>query len=375
MNAYLDNSATTKPCTECTDAVVKMMTENFANASSLHKAGVNAMKELILSRNIIADALSCDMSEIFFTSGGTEANNLAVFGSVEANKRKGNKIVTTAIEHESILAPCAELEKAGYEIVRLVPNEKGNITPEQIFNAVDDKTILVSTMYVNNEVGSILPVETVKDAIKAKNSPALFHTDCVQAFGKLPVKPSKIKADLLTITAHKIHGPKGCGALYIKKGVRIIPRTYGGEQESRIRPGTESTPLIAGFAGAVKALPDLKKQKSKIAELNAYAKEQLKKIGMVFNSSDEATDYIINAALEGIRSQTLIQFLSEKGVYVSSGSACSKGKKSHVLTAMGLQNDIIDSSIRISFSRYNTKEDIDELANALNEAKLKLARR
>lgn len=375
MSAYLDNSATTKPCTECTDAVVKMMTDNFANASSLHKAGVNAMKELILSRNIIADALSCDMSEIFFTSGGTEANNLAVFGSVEANKRKGNKIVTTAIEHESILAPCAELEKAGFEIVRLVPNEKGNITPEQIFNAVDDKTILVSTMYVNNEVGSILPVETVKDAIKSKNSPALFHTDCVQAFGKLPVKPSKIKADLLTITAHKIHGPKGCGALYIKKGVRIIPRTYGGEQESRIRPGTESTPLIAGFAGAVKALPDLKKQKSKIAELNAYAKEQLKKIGMVFNSSDEATDYIINAALEGIRSQTLIQFLSEKGVYVSSGSACSKGKKSHVLTAMGLQNDIIDSSIRISFSRYNTKEDIDELANALNEAKLKLARR
>ena len=368
--AYLDNSATTKPDKAVADKVYEMLTDNFGNASSFHRIGLDANAEVRRAREIIAKSMACESEEIFFTSGGTEANNLAIFGAVEANKRKGKRIVTTAIEHESVLQSIDELEKQGFEVVRLMPDEFGRITSEQIFEAVNKETILVSIMYVNNEVGSVMPVKDIKRAVKRAGSPALIHIDCVQAYGKLEVKPSKLGADLLTVTAHKIHGPKGIGALYIRKGVRIVPRTYGGEQEKKIRPGTESVPLIAGFGKAVELIPDLKKQSAEIKELSAYAKEKLLSVdGVKINSSEDASDYIINVYVPSfMTSQTIVQHLSSQyGVYVSNGSACAKGKRSHVLTAMHLSDKIIEKSIRISFSRTSTKEDVDELVRAIKE--------
>lgn len=374
MAVYLDNSATTAPCPEAVEAVNFMMTENFGNPSSLHGAGISAMREIISARESIAKALSCEKDEIFFTSGATEANNLAIFGAAYANRRRGNRIVTTAIEHESVMQSIDRLEEEGFEVIRLMPDGHGFISEKELEEAINDKTILVSMMYINNEVGSILPVEKIKKAVTRKNAPALIHIDCVQAFGKIPVRPKKLGADLASVTAHKIHGPKGSGALYIRKGVNISPRTFGGEQEKRIRPGTEASPLIAGFGAAVSALPDLKKQSEYISGLNTYARERLGEIdGLVFNSADNASPFILNIYIPSfMRSQTVIQELSAKyGIYVSSGSACAKGKRSHVLTAMHLPDERIDKSIRISFCRSNTKEDIDILADALKELILK----
>lgn len=374
MAVYLDNSATTAPCPDAVKAVNLMMTENFGNPSSLHGAGISAMKEIISARESIAKAFSCEKDEIFFTSGATEANNLAIFGAAYANRRRGNRIVTTAIEHESVMQSIDRLEEEGFEVIRLMPDGHGFISEKELEEAINDKTILVSMMYINNEVGSILPVEKIKKAVTRKNAPALIHIDCVQAFGKIPVRPKKLGADLASVTAHKIHGPKGSGALYIRKGVNISPRTFGGEQEKRIRPGTEASPLIAGFGAAVSALPDLKKQSEYISGLNTYARERLGEIdGLVFNSADNASPFILNIYIPSfMRSQTVIQELSAKyGIYVSSGSACAKGKRSHVLTAMHLPDERIDKSIRISFCRSNTKEDIDILADALKELILK----
>lgn len=368
--AYLDNSATTKPDKAVADKIYEMLTVNFGNPSSFHKEGLNANLELRAAREKIANALSCESEEVYFTSGGTEANNLAILGAAEAGKRKGKRIVTTAIEHESVLQSVDELEKQGFEVVRLMPDKQGRITEQQVFDAVNSDTILVSMMYVNNEVGSVMPVKSIKKAVKRANAPALIHIDCVQAFGKLEVKPSKLGADLVTVTAHKIHGPKGVGALYVKKGTRILPRVFGGEQEKKLRPGTEAIPLIAGFGVAADLIPDLKKQGEKIKEINAYAKEGLLTVpGVKINSGDDASDYIINLFVPTfMTSQTVVQHLSSKyGVYVSNGSACAKGKRSHVLTAMKLDDKIIEKSIRVSFSRTTTKGDIDEFVNAIRE--------
>lgn len=368
--AYLDNSATTKPDKAVADKIYEMLTVNFGNPSSFHKEGLNANLELRAAREKIANALSCESEEVYFTSGGTEANNLAILGAAEAGKRKGKRIVTTAIEHESVLQSVDELEKQGFEVVRLMPDKQGRITEQQVFDAVNSDTILVSMMYVNNEVGSVMPVKSIKKAVKRANAPALIHIDCVQAFGKLEVKPSKLGADLVTVTAHKIHGPKGVGALYVKKGTRILPRVFGGEQEKKLRPGTEAIPLIAGFGVAADLIPDLKKQSEKIKEINAYAKEGLLTVpGVKINSGNDASDYIINLFVPTfMTSQTVVQHLSSKyGVYVSNGSACAKGKRSHVLTAMKLDDKIIEKSIRVSFSRTTTKSDIDEFVNAIRE--------
>lgn len=374
MSAYLDNSATTKPCDECVSAVMNMLTDNFGNPSSLHNLGINAMKEIILARGAIADSLGVDKDEIIFTSGATEANNMALFGAAKAKKRLGNRIVTTAIEHESVLESAKELEKQGFEVVFLKPDIHGNISEEQLFEAVNKDTILVSMMYINNEVGTVMPVKSVAKAVKRAGALALVHIDCVQAYGKVNINPKKLGADLVSITAHKIHGPKGVGALYVNKNANLtdqnFARTFGGEQEKRLRPGTECSPLIAGFGAAVMALPNANEQKKKIKELNLYAREKLSKIdGIVFNNDENTSPYILNVYVPTfMRSQTVLQELSANYyVFVSNGSACAKGKKSHVLTAMGLPNEIIDKSIRISFSRFNTKEDVDLLASSLDE--------
>ncbi len=374
MTAYLDNSATTKPSKACVDAINKMLTESWGNPSSLHTLGVSSAKEIILARSAVAESLGAEKEEIYFTSGGTEANNLALFGAVKAKKRLGNRIVTTAIEHESVLQSAQELEKQGFEIIYIQPDKYGFISEEQIKEAVNDKTILVSIMYINNEAGSVMPVEKIRRIVTKAGSPALIHIDCVQAYGKIPINVKKLDADLVTVSAHKIHGPKGVGALYVNKVANLtnqnFARTFGGEQERKVRPGTEAAPLIAGFAAAVKELDLSKQQKDKIKELNAYAKAGLSEIdGIKFNSSENASPYIINIYVPTfMRSQTILQELSSNyNVYVSNGSACAKGKKSHVLSAMGLSNEALDKSIRISFSRYNTKEEVDLFVNALKE--------
>ena len=370
MAVYLDNSATTKPCPEAVAAVGRMMTESFGNPSSLHAAGINAAKELIYARQGIADALSCEKEEIFFTSGATEANNLAVFGAVSANRRRGNRVVTTAIEHESVLACMDELEKQGFEVIRLAPDEHGNISAQAFAQAINDKTILVSAMYINNEVGSVLPVDKLRKMIGMKNAPALLHIDCVQAFGKIKFSPKKLGADFVSVTAHKIHGPKGTGALYIRKGARIVPRTFGGEQEKRIRPGTEASPLIAGFAAAVNALPDIDEQHEKISALHSFTKVTLLKIGGVkINSPDNASPYILNVYIPTfMRSQTIVQELSANyGIYVSNGSTSAESKKSHALSAMHLSHEVEVKRIRISVSRGNTQQDCERLCSAIED--------
>lgn len=370
MQVYLDNSATTKPCPQCVQAITHALTENYGNPSSLHKLGIEATKDIIRARQAIADSLNADKDEIYFTSGGTEANNLAVLGAAYANRRRGNRIVTTAIEHESVLQAAAQLETEGFEVVRLMPDAHGRITKEQIQSAIQADTILVSVMCINNEVGSVLPVQEIRRAVQRAKAPAVIHTDCVQAYGKTPLRADRLGADLITVSAHKIHGPKGVGALYIRKGTHLVPRLFGGEQEKRMRPGTEASPLIAGFGAAVQALPPLAEQSRHIRQLNAYAKEKLSTIeGLQFNSADDASPYILSVYIPTfMRSQTIIQELSANyGIYVSSGSACAKGKRSHVLTAMKLHDEIIDKTIRVSLSRENTQTDIDALCAALQE--------
>lgn len=373
---YLDNSSTTIVCREAADKVMEMLTDNYGNPSSLHARGFRAERELTAARNEIAALLGVHAEELYFTSGGTESNNIALFGAAHARKKRGNRIVTTMIEHPSVINAMKQLEADGFSVTYLEPDSTGQILPEQVFNAVTSDTILVSMMCVNNEVGSILPLEAVSAAIAAVKAPALFHVDAVQAFGKLPLKPAKLKIDLMSVSAHKIHGPKGIGALYLKKGVHIVPHSYGGGQEKNIRPGTESTPLIAGFGAAVKALPNTAIQLKEMEKLSVYCREQLKKVdGVVLNSPDDALPYIINFSYGGVRAETMLHYLAEKEIYVSSGSACSRGNASHVLTAMGLPHNRIDSSLRLSFSRYNTTEDVDRLISALRDGLNDLTKR
>ncbi|MDD5795474.1 MAG: cysteine desulfurase family protein [Oscillospiraceae bacterium] len=375
MEHYLDNSATTKVSKAAAQKAFDIMCENYGNASSLHSLGLKAETELEGARKIISKALGCESSEIYFTSGGTEANNTAVFGAAQALKRRGNKIVTSSVEHSSVLESMKELENRGFDVIYLNPDENGIITADKISNAVDDKTILVSIMTANNETGALNDISKIRKIVTAKKSPALIHTDAVQAFGKINIKVKKTDVDLMTITAHKIHGPKGVGALYIKKGKRIVPLHFGGEQEKKIRPGTEALPLIGAFGVAVSEL-EIDKNYEKISELNAYARKKLSQIdGITFNSGENALPYIMNISVKGIRSETMLHFLAQNEIYVSSGSACAKGKPSHVLSAMGVSRDSADSALRISFSKYNTKDDIDVLAKYIEQGIQSLAKK
>lgn len=375
LEHYLDNSATTKVSETAAKKVYEMMTENYGNPSSLHTRGIKAEDELISARSSIAKALGVTSAEIYFTSGGTEANNLAVFGTVNRLKKRGNKIVTTAFEHSSVYESVKHLEENGFQTVYVKPDENGHFSIEDFENAIDKNTILVSVMAVNNELGTILPIERLKKIIEKKQSPALLHCDCVQAFGKIPLKLSKIGVDLASVSGHKVHAPKGTGALFVRKNLHIKPLFFGGEQEKKLRPGTEALPLITGFSQAVKEF-DIIKNYNYIKELNAYAKKRLLELDdIVINSPEDALPYIINFSALGIRSETMLHFLAQKEIYVSSGSACAKGKPSHVLSAAGLSRERADSALRVSFCELNTKEDIDALISALKEGLNTLARR
>ena len=368
MEVYLDNSATTNVSQSAAEAMERIIRSVYGNPSSLHAKGLEAERELKEARRAVADSVGADENEIIFTSGGTEANNLAVLGAARARRKRGNKIVTTAVEHSSVYEACEELIEEGFEVVFVKPDESGHITAEALADAIDKNTILVSVMLVNNEVGAVMPAEKIPRIIKKKNAPALFHCDAVQGYGKLPVRVKKLGCDLMTVSAHKIHGPKGCGALYIKKGVYIKSIVFGGEQERKIRPGTEATALICGFGAAARELDSLSEKYDRIKELRDYTLSALLAIdGVVQNSPDDALPYIINVSAVGVRSETMLHFLESKDIYISSGSACSKGKKSRVLGAMELDNKRIDSALRVSFSYDSTKQEADALAQAVKE--------
>ncbi|MEG3006567.1 MAG: cysteine desulfurase family protein [Oscillospiraceae bacterium] len=371
---YLDNSATTKVDSRVAQLALDIMVNNYGNPSSLHKLGLKAELAIEKARNQIAAAHSCDANCLFFTSGGTEANNTAILGACEAQKRRGNKIITTSFEHSSVIASFQELEKRGFEAKYISPDQTGSINVQEVVDEVDSQTIFVSIMCINNEIGTILPIEELVCAIRRKKPDVIIHCDAVQAFCKIPINLKKLDVDLMTISSHKIHGPKGVGALYIKKGVRIIPLHFGGEQQSRIRPGTESVPLICAFGLAAElASSRISEGEKNLNEVCEYFEKKLnEREGIFLNRPENASPYIRNISVVGYRSEILLHSLEEDGIYVSSGSACAKGGKSHVLKAMGLTPNKIDSALRISFNKDNTTQDIDAFFEALDKTMIRL---
>lgn len=372
---YLDNSATTQVLPSVAQKAVELMVDEFGNPSSLHTRGFRARKLLEEARAQVAQRLGAQPEEITFTSGGTESNNLAIFGAAQARRRLGNKIVTTAAEHDSVLNPCRALEKQGFEVVYLKPDATGHLPEEALAQAIDEKTILVSVMLVNNETGAIFPVQAAGRAIRRKKAPALLHVDAVQGFGKLPFTVKKLGVDLLTLSGHKIHGPKGIGALYVKKGVRILPQALGGGQERGMRSGTESVPLICALGEAVRLLPPAEEALEQVGKLNTLLREKLAQMPEVtVHSPEDGLPYVLNFSAGRVRGETMLHFLAERGVYVSSGSACGKAKPSHVLEAMDLPREQVESALRVSFSRFSTSADVEALVDGLKAGLDTLAR-
>lgn len=376
MNAYFDNSATTKPCKEAIDAAHKAITECWGNPSSLHKAGSDASSQLRRARKQVANLLRVPENSFYFTSSGTTANNTAIFGAYEKLKREGNRIVTTAIEHPSVSEPIKRLETQGCEVIRLNPDKSGKINEDELFNAINENTILVSVMAVNNEVGSVLPVNAIRCAVKRAKSPAIIHSDCVQAFSKILVSPKTVDADIITVSGHKIHALKGVGGIYLKSPGIIKPYILGGGQESGIHSGTEATPAIFSFGAAAEKAMDIKKHLDYVQSLKDRFINGIKDIPCVkINSPEDAIPYIANISVLGFPSQPIVNFMSDKGIAISAGSACKMGHRSPVLTAMGLSPEIIDSAVRISFSRYSTIEETDMLIEAVKEAAQKYGKK
>ncbi len=372
---YLDNSATTMPCQKTIQNINLALTDTWGNPSSLYDLGFRAQMLVEDTRKEVAKTLKCRDDEIYFTGSGTESNNTAIIGAAQSRKKRGKRIVTTSIEHPSVLETIKRLESDGFEVIYLKPQENGVIATEDLKAAINKDTILVSIMLVNNETGAIQPVKAAADAIKAIGAPALLHCDGVQAFGKMPINMQELGVDLFTASGHKIHGPKGVGILYIKKGTTIKPLITGGGQEKNMRSGTEAVPLIYGLKGAIDSLGNINEVAKKQKELWLYAIDTLLDTKFVkVNSPDAALPYILNISVEGYRSETLLHFLEAEGIYVSSGSACAKGEGSYVLKEMGLSRNRVDSALRISFSRDNTKEDVDALKSALITATQKLRR-
>ena len=368
LEVYLDNSATTKPCPGARKRLLEAVDLLWGNPSSLHQKGLEAQLLLEEARAFIAKCLSCRESELYFTSGGTESNNLAVFGAANAMKRKGNKIVVSSVEHPSVSRAFDKLESDGFTVVRLPVDRFGVVPVEEIENAVDESTVLVSMMAVNNELGSVEPVEALSRIVKEKHSPALIHVDAVQAFGKLPLNVKKLGVDLMSVSAHKIHGTKGAGALFVKASVRLAPHIFGGGQEKNVRPGTEPLPAIAAFFGAAEEL-DIKKSLPAVTALrDGFVKKLSALDGVVINSGADALPYIVNISLPGRPAEAVLNFLSSKGIYVSSGSACAKGRRSPTLTAAGLESERVNSSLRISLSRFTTADELDFCLEGIEEA-------
>ncbi len=372
---YLDNSATTAVCEAAAKKAVYMMTQCFGNPSSLHRLGFEAERELTAAREKVAALMGVPARDVLFTSGGTEANNLAVFGAAAALARRGKHIVTTGVEHSSVAAACKQLEKEGYAVTRLLPDSDGHITADAIIAACRPDTALVSVMLVNNETGARFSLPDAVAGIRRRSPFAFIHCDAVQAAGKLPLYGARWQVDAMSVSAHKLHGPKGCGALYLRQGARILPRQVGGLQERSLRGGTEAAPLIAAFGAAAEALPPLAEQEALFETLRKRLFDRLADAPVVFHLPADGVPYIIHLSVPGFKSETLLHFLSERDIFVSSGSACAKGAKSPVLQAMGLPETEIDGALRLSLCHNNTPEDIDRFADALIAATQTLARR
>lgn len=369
MSIYLDNAATTKPCAEAVEAITAALTDNYGNPSSLHRAGLDAQLVVDKARKSIAKAIGCDSSGIVFTSGATESNNLALRGASAVYGKRRKRIVVSSVEHASVAETIADLGKSGFEIVRVCPNADGEFSAADFIAACDENTCLISMMAVNNETGHILPVQETFSAVKRRFPEIITHCDCVQAFMKLPVKAKMLCADLISLSGHKIHAAKGIGALCIFKGTRLIPIITGGAQEKGIRSGTESVPLIAGFgAAADKLLPSVYERYERAAALKAYLLGRLGEIGAVkVNSPEDGSPYVINISAVGRRSEIMLHFLEQKGIYVSSGSACSKGVQSGVLAEFGLSRERADSALRVSITADTTEAELDAFVDALKE--------
>lgn len=374
MEHYLDNAATTRVSDAAAQAALAAMVGEFGNPSSRHEAGGRAAQALKECRGVIAKALGAQPGEVVFTSCGTESDNWAIRGAVRLNRRKGKHIITTAIEHDAVLEPCRELEREGYEVTYLKPDRAGNITAQQVADALREDTVLVSMMLVNNELGTILPVGEVAHLLRQRKSVALLHCDAVQGFLHVPFAVGELGVDLLSISGHKVHAPKGIGALYIKNGIKLPPMIVGGHQEENLRSGTEPTAQIAAFAAAVEEWQANRGHICEhLKELKEYAAETLmREVPGLEPVGAGTAPHILPVTLVGYKSEVVVRFLSDRGIYISSGSACHKGKPSHVFAALNLPKKQLDGVLRISFSGCNTKEDVDALVSGLKQAKEQL---
>ncbi len=373
MEAYFDNSASTKVLDSVRDIVVKTMTEDYGNAAAKHRKGVEAERYIKEARSVIAGTLKAAEKEILFTSGGSESNNMALIGAALANQRAGKHIISTAVEHPSVYNPLTYLEELGFEITFLPVDRDGHISLAELEASIRPDTILVSVMYVNNEVGAVEPVEEISRIIKAKNPGTLFHVDAIQAYGKYNIRPKKQGIDLLSVSGHKIHAPKGVGFLYIRTGVKIKPLIYGGGQQNGMRSGTENVPGVAGLGVAAKeAYTDHEEKIRRMIWLKDYMTDRLGELDGTVVNSKKGTDsapQIVSVSFEGVRSEVLLHALEDKGIYVSSGSACSSHHPgiSGTLKGIGLPQKLLDATLRISFGAFSTKEEVDYCIETLKE--------
>ena len=377
MNVYFDNSATTKPYDEVIEAVSRGMKEYFGNPSSLHKIGMNCEKRLNEAREYFASTIKCNKEEIYFTSGGSEGNNLILKGLL----KPGHHFITTAFEHHSIISTCKQLEEKGVKVTYLDVDSEGRISLEDLEEAITKDTVLVSIMQVNNEIGVIQDIEAIGKLIKERRSRAKFHVDAVQGYGKLPIDVNKSNVDFLTVASHKIHGPKGVGFIYIKKGIILNSLISGGSQEKGIRAGTENLPGIIGFEKAAQmTFEEMESRYDKVLELKKYFVERLNEIKdiRVNGEIDGFSPYILNVSFLGVRAEVLLHLLEEQNIYVATGSACtSKSSAAHgsyVIKSLGLSNKEVESAIRFSFSYENTKEEVDYTIDVLKKSLMFLRR-
>ncbi len=376
MDVYFDNGATTRAFPEVREIMVKVLEEEYGNPSSMHKKGLVAEHHLKKTREIIAASMKVDSKEITFTSGGTESNNLAIIGTALANQRKGKHIITSTIEHASVYNPYFFLEEMGFEVTFIPVDKNGILRLDLLKEAIRKDTILVSIMAVNNEIGSIMPMEEIGRIIKEANPDTYYHADCVQAYGKMRVYPRKWKIDMVSISGHKIHGPKGSGALYVRKGVKIKPILYGGNQEQALRSGTENVPAIAGLGvAAEKIYKDHEERVAYLKEIKDYFLEKVMQLPDVTNHSGDAP-HIASVSFLKVRSEVLLHALEDKGICVSAGSACSSNKPavSGTLKGIGLKKEEYESTLRFTFSCYNTKEEVDYVIEELEKLLVVLRR-
>ena len=376
MEHYLDNSATTRVSDAAAQAALSAMTQRYGNPSSTHTKGREAKKLLDTARKQVADALGCTPEELVFTSCGSESDNWAILGGAEYMKRRGRHVISSAVEHDAVRRSLDILEERGFEVTRLMPDATGAISAEAVMNALRGDTVLVSLMLVNNETGAVTDIAAISRSLKKAGSSALLHTDAVQAFMKLPFSARTLGADMISVSGHKIHAPKGIGALYIKRGLKLKPFIVGGSQENGRRAGTEAMPQIAAMGAAcAEARAEMGEYVPRMAALKARLVERLGREIPEFTYVDTPAPHILSISLPGWRSEVLMNYLESKEVYVSKSSACKKGGRSHVLEAIGLKSDVIDGAIRVGLCRFTTEEDIDALCAALAEAHDTLAHR